>query len=227
MPNRYLPSIVLLLLAACNNSEAPVAAPTPPVAPSQTPPPSSPSPGATAAASAPAPVASVVEKKPVEEKTFTHSKLSFSFSYPASLTVKEEATGVTVVGDTLASTEDRSGRSNKPIPLQLAIRVTQQSGDVVKVAKRRIPVFGDSFPQGSVASFKESEGFAEKVVLGPLTGYRFTMGSHGTNEEVTFVPRDKNTLVITCSYVGDSLSPKLSESEQLDACHRVAETLKL
>jgi len=114
-----------------------------------------------------------------------------------------------------------------PIDVSLTIRVTQEDGPVTAVARKTNPSFGESFPKGSEASFKESKGYAEKVTIGTVTGFQFTMGSHGSNEQDTFVPMKGKTLLVKCSYAGDYLSPTMSEADQLKACERVVSTLKL
>lgn len=195
------------------------------------PPPSSASVAAPPASSAtrPAPSAASATHAPAAaaEKVFTHSKLALAFSYPAFLTAAEDAKGVLLSSAVLATSVDLASDTDKTIDLSLSIRVTVERGDVVAAARRRVPAFAEAFVKGTEASFKESPDYAERVAVGTSHGYRFTMGSHGTNEEDTFVAAGKSTILARCSFVGESLHPKVSEQEQLDACHRVVATLKL
>ncbi len=176
-------------------------------------------PALTAAAASPAPSA---------DKTFTHSTLGFAFAYPDALTLVEDAKGVTLSSATLAKvTVDRSDRSKGPEDVGLSVRVTLEDGALVLVAKKMNPYFGKSFPDGTAASFKEEEGYAEKVSTGSAAAYRFTIGSHGSNQQDTFVPATaQKTLVVRCSFVGDGHNPAMSEESQLDACKRIVATLE-
>lgn len=220
MTNRIFTPLAFATLTACTSAASPTAPPPPP------PPPAQSTAVATAAPDASIPSPAPSESHAVEEAVFTHPKLHLSFAYPASFSVTPDAAGVTVRSAPLTTISDRSDRNLPAANGYLTIRVSLQHGDVVRAAKRKVALFADSFPDGTTASFKPAEGYAEKVTAGPVAAYRFTMGSHGDNEEDTFVPLGTSTAVIECRYAGSSLSPALSEEAQLRACHRVLDTLK-
>lgn len=185
----------------------------------------------TAAAPAPAtPPATPPAPAPAAaaDKTFTHSKLGFSFSYPDTLTVKEDAKGATVSSaQPIAQVEDRSGKSKKPVDTFYTIKIAVEDGAIPAVAKKTNPSFGDAFPKGSEKDFKEQKDFAEKVTFGAVTAYSFVMGSHGEGEHDLFVPgKTGKTIVVKCSLTGDNFKPKMSPADQGAACNKVASTLK-
>jgi hypothetical protein len=200
-----------VVLFACNNKED--AAPAPATA-------------AAVASSTPA-AAPAAAKTPPVDKTFTHSKLRFSFSYPDTLTATENPKGVVLESAPIAKVEDRSGKSKTPLEVKLLIRITLEAGTVATVAKKTNPAFAASFPKDE-ASFKPEKDFAEKIKIAGGDGYRFMMGSHGSNEHDIFLAGSKNeTLVIKCSLTSDSQNPTLTELDQLATCEKVLSTLKL
>jgi len=225
--------LVVLAVVACGKEEnPPPASPTSastPAPTTTTPPPAADPVVASAVPAAPPPSAAPAAPPPPPDKTFTHSKLGFGFSYPEGLSVKEEAKGATVETEKpIAKVEDRSGKSKTPLDTKLVIRIILEDGNVAAVAKKTNPTFGESFPKGQESAFKEQKDFAEKVTIGTMTGYRFTMGSHGSNEQDTFVAAKGNkTLVVKCSLTGDSLKPTMSELDQEKACDKVVTSLKL
>lgn len=166
---------------------------------------------------------------PAPEKTFTHSKLGFAFSYPDGLSVKEEAKGATVESaQPIAKVEDRSGKSKTPIDTKFVVRINVEDGNVPAVAKKTNPGFADAFPKGQESAWKEQKDFAEKVTTSAgNTAYKFTMGSHGNNEQDTFIAGKNNkTLVVKCSLTGDNFKPTMSAAEQMRACDQIVSSLK-
>lgn len=233
------PVLALLGLVACGKEETQPPPATPSsataAAPADTAPkaaaPATPETAAAPAPTAPAATPATPATPPAPaaaDKTFTHSKLGFSFSYPDTLTVKEDAKGATVSSaQPIAQVEDRSGKSKKPVDTFYTIKISVEDGAIPAVAKKTNPSFGDAFPKGSEKDFKEQKDFAEKVTLGAGTGYSFVMGSHGEGEHDLFVPgKTGKTIVVKCSVTGDNFKPKMSPADQGAACNKVASTLK-
>ena len=159
---------------------------------------------------------------------YENKQLGFKFSYPNDIfKLTENELSVNLKSDYFVDADMSGIPGNKKIHY-FGFNFQLEKMPVFESIKQELPPVIDMiFPDGKLENFQASEGFAEKMTVVEKESYAILQGIEGVNIQYIFVPKNENeTLLIKFMYIGDFLSPQISETEQKAVFEFIIATLE-
>lgn len=159
---------------------------------------------------------------------YQNEEIGISFSYPNEIfKITENGNNLNLKSDYFVDA-DMSGIPGNEKIHYFGFDFQLDKMPIFETIKKELPSVIDMiFPEEKLENFQTSEGFAEKMTVLEKESYTILQGIEGVNIQYVFIPKNENeTLMIKFMYIGDFLSPQISEIEQKAVFEFILATLK-
>jgi hypothetical protein len=159
---------------------------------------------------------------------YQNKELGISFSYPDKiLKLTENELNINLKSQYFTDA-DMSGIPGNEKIHYFGFDFSLKKLPIFEAIKQEMPYIIDMvFPNNKLEDFQKSEGFTQKINIIEKESYSILQGIEGINIQYIFIPKNENeTLMIKFMYIGDFLSPQISETEQKAVFEFILATLK-
>ena len=159
---------------------------------------------------------------------YENKNLGIKFSYPNDILQLSETENSIDLKSKYFVDADMSGIPGNEKIHYFGFDFEIKKSSIFEAIKQELPfVIEIAFPNNKLEGFQSSDKFAEKITITQKESYSFLMGIEGVNIQYIFVPKNENeTLLIKFMYIGDVLSPAISESDQKAIFEFITTTLE-
>lgn len=159
---------------------------------------------------------------------YENKDLGIKFSYPDEILQLSESEIDVNLKSRYFTDADMSGIPGNEKIHYFGFNFALKKSPIFGAIKQELPSIIDmAFPNGKLEDFQNSEGFTQKITIAGKESYSFLLGLEGVNIQYILIPKNDNeTILMQFMYIGDFLSPEISETEQKAIFEFITATLK-